>query len=316
VIDVAVGSEHAGWTVTGPSPEGARRWPVEREGKTGTLALFPFHGTQGEANRAHAERVAAWRDVSHELLEHVDTERAGDDGLFVVQPGLERLQEGPLGPDDALTAVDRVAGALRAFHDRGLAHGEVEPWSIVRRPDGPALLPPGLRGPPAGVEALGLKTDPRWAAPEVLDGQAPTPASDVFQLGLLLFRLSTGQPPVAAAEPVEAFVARAAAPVPDLQAVKPDLPPQLKALYQCLVADLDVRPKDAAEAQALLNQVAKKKAPSLPERKVARIAPIKIGAPVVALLLLLGACAILWEAVSGRFAPTSPVEGYQLEPPR
>lgn len=306
----APGTVHGGWRVTSPAEGGALRWTVERDGRSATLTLFPYAGPKAALHRAIGARHAAWRPLDHEALERVDT-GALDAGAYAVVPSFERYGEAPLEPADALRVLERVARALEVFHQRKLAHGEVDAWSVVKRDGEAALLPPGLRPPPPGLETLELQADPRYAAPEVLDGRAPTPEADVCSLGLLLFRLVTGQVPAAGADPGEVLVARGGD-VPALRTLRPELPPPVLALYECLTAPRDLRPVGATAALAAIQKAARGSAPEVPRRDLTVPRPARVAGPLFLLLILIAVGGALATALHTRLTIGSPTEGFQL----
>ncbi|MCO5172042.1 MAG: hypothetical protein M9894_37565 [Planctomycetes bacterium] len=307
----AQGTVHGGWRVVGPAPDGAaHRWPVERDGRSATLTYFPLQGPRASLHRAIAERHAAWRRLDHEGLQRVDT-GVVDGCPYVVLPAFERLGDGPLPVAEALAAIERAAEALTAFHGKGLVHGEVDPWSLVKRDGQVALLPPGLRSPPPGLEALGLQADPRYAAPEVLDGQPPTSEADVCALGLVLLRLVSGKAPASGADPCEVLLARGALTAPDLAKACPEAPPAVVALYRCLTAPRGLRPADAAAALALVRQAARGSAPHVPSRAARPPRPVTVGGPLIVLLVMLAIGYGLWAALETRLALVeSPFAGF------
>ncbi len=89
---------------------------------------------------------------------------------------------------DAAGVLGQVAGALRAAHDGGVVHGAIGPEQVALDADGNAYLAGlGLRAAATAAHAVGPTT-----APEVIDGSPPTPASDVYALGVVVAQCLTG----------------------------------------------------------------------------------------------------------------------------
>jgi serine/threonine-protein kinase len=96
----------------------------------------------------------------------------------------------------------RVAGALAHAHRNLVIHRDIKPSNILVTTDGhPKLLDFGIaklvgeeRFRQVTAQRLGPMT-PAWAAPEQFRGQAVTVATDVYQFGMLLYRLITGRMP-------------------------------------------------------------------------------------------------------------------------
>jgi len=106
-------------------------------------------------------------------------------------------REGPLAVGDVLHVGVRIAGALAAAHRMGILHRDVKPQNIlVSRYGEPALADFGIATLADLVEAT-ARSDaltPYHAAPEILEGRPPTPASDVYSLGSTLYQLLAGRP--------------------------------------------------------------------------------------------------------------------------
>jgi len=107
-----------------------------------------------------------------------------------------------LGVDDRLRLVRTVAAAVQHAHAMLLVHRDIKPGNImisktseVKLLDFGIAKPIGLH-PDAGGEPL-TRTDirpmtPEYASPEQIRGGPATTASDVYQIGLLLYELLTG----------------------------------------------------------------------------------------------------------------------------
>ena len=110
-----------------------------------------------------------------------------------------------------------------------------------------------LPGAPAAAGGEFWAT-PEYAAPELIRGTTENdPRSDLYSLGATLFELLIGRPPYAGATPRQTLQMHLNAPLPDAQALRPDLHPRTVALLRSLLAKDPVqRPRSAAEVSAVL----------------------------------------------------------------
>lgn len=112
---------------------------------------------------------------------------------------------------ERLALFVQIAHAVAAAHGAGVLHKDLKPANVLARDSatGPQvqlvdfgssrLLDPG-RLTELGVTAMGLTLTgerswsgtPLYLAPELIAGQSPTAASDVFALGLILYQLLVG----------------------------------------------------------------------------------------------------------------------------
>jgi serine/threonine-protein kinase len=111
------------------------------------------------------------------------------------------LADNPVLPlDQALEIVEQVASALEEAHRGGVVHRDVKPANVFL--DGRVRVKVGdfgvarLLGSELTQTGVGLGT-PGYAAPEVVRGGIADARSDVFALGVLAYRLVTGQRPFA-----------------------------------------------------------------------------------------------------------------------
>ncbi|MGA5427161.1 serine/threonine-protein kinase [Streptomyces koyangensis] len=191
----------------------------------------------------------------------------------------DRLQRGPLLPQEAAALGRQILAALRSAHAAGIHHRDVKPANILLRTD------PGVPGPPSavltdfGIAALQGSTaltatgdligSPEYIAPERVRGLDDHPASDLWSLGLVLYVAVEGHSPLRRATTLATLAAVLDEPVPPPVRSGP-LAAVLGAL---LVRDPEARP-DAATLDRLLTEAASGSAPSWAEPTVSGPRPV------------------------------------------
>lgn len=124
------------------------------------------------------------------------------------------------GRDRALAIqVELLAQMLRALvylHLQGIVHRDVKPANVVVVRDAVKVLDFGLslQRSAAGETAGDVSGTLGWIAPELLDGAAATPESDLFAAGLVAYELFTGRPAFPDEAPFEAQLALAEVALP------------------------------------------------------------------------------------------------------
>jgi serine/threonine protein kinase len=144
----------------------------------------------------------------------------------------------------------QLAQGLKAFHEKGLAGLDLRPQFItvdtVGIMDRVQIDDIGLR---AFLNALGYANyagnqrnddigylDPRYSAPESIQGGAIGSESDVYQLGLLLFTLITGRLPFVGRNPAETGVMQTNNPVPPMNKFNHQVPAILQQIVERAMA--------------------------------------------------------------------------------
>jgi serine/threonine-protein kinase len=191
-----------------------------------------------------------------EALVCVAAERVKGDNLHTY------LRQRRLALREALAIAVQVARGLAALHDRGVVHGDLRPSRVLLARQGPDdaagvvlcdvgvnnLLLDAVRDSPALLEIFG----PDFVAPEQIEGEATTSATDVYAFGHVLYRMLTGAAPFRAESMRELLIAQlAGAPLALAERGAHDVPAPLeKLVFRCLAK----RPKDRyADGQALLD---------------------------------------------------------------
>lgn len=149
----------------------------------------------------------------------------------------------------ALHLLEQVSQALAFSHQRGAVHQALNPLNILLKGEEVRVANFAFPGEDGGqVRTLELKA---YDAPEVIYGDAPTAASNVFSLGVLSFRLVAGSLPYALTFD-EPFPYRMEALPADLDEIP--LPLQ-NLLLRCLAVDPEERFPDVATFLAQLRQL-------------------------------------------------------------
>jgi len=141
----------------------------------------------------------------------------------------DRIKSGPITLDEASIIITRIALALDEAHGRGMIHRDLKPGNIMFDDRGDAYLSD------FGIVKLAESTDtytgsgivgtPAYISPEQVHGdQVLDGRSDIYSLGIILFQMLTGRAPYLADTPGKMMMAHVMEPVPNILAVKSDLP--------------------------------------------------------------------------------------------
>jgi serine/threonine protein kinase/tetratricopeptide (TPR) repeat protein len=110
--------------------------------------------------------------------------------------------DGSLPLRERLALFAAICQAVQYAHDRGIVHRDLKPSNILVTADGTVkLLDFGIAKLVAADETGGLTRTgvrlltPEYASPEQIRGESVTPATDVYALGVLLYRLAAGRSP-------------------------------------------------------------------------------------------------------------------------
>lgn len=149
-------------------------------------------------------------------------------------------QRGRLSIDEALSIALQVAGGVGHAHKAGIIHCDIKPQNVLVTQDGRtkvadfgiarALSESGL------TESETVWGSPHYFSPEQAAGDPPSPASDVYSVGVVMYEMLSGEPPFQAESPAAlALMHMREEPVP-LAARNPQVPPQLEWIIHTVMA--------------------------------------------------------------------------------
>ncbi len=168
-----------------------------------------FHGPYGTHRFRQERQILA--DLDHPAIARLLDGGSVHGSPFLVmelvdgRPITDHCVAGGLSLEQRLELFLEVLDAVRYAHRRLIVHRDLKPGNILVRTDGrPKLLDFGISklldpqahlpgGEPTRSDLL-LMT-PSYASPEQLRGQAVTTASDVYSLGVVLYRMLTDRRP-------------------------------------------------------------------------------------------------------------------------
>ena len=199
---------------------------------------------------------------------------------------------------EGLAIAAKLAKGIAALHRAGVIHRDIKPDNVILQPGG------GLKLIDLGVARLPNMEDfptsavpgtPSFMAPELFDGHRADEKTDIYALGVTLFRLFTGAYPYGE---FEAFSRpRFNRPPASVAELRPDLPSWLDQVLLRLVA---IRPADrfddVLECIFALEHGELHAAPGAPRRRpLIERDPLRFWQTVSALLALAVLLMALWR---------------------
>ncbi|MEJ2305271.1 MAG: protein kinase, partial [Anaerolineales bacterium] len=151
------------------------------------------------------------------------------------------LEQGPLDLEAVLTLIDQLAAALGAAHREGIVHRDIKPGNILLDKAGNYYLSDfgiakDISVDPQASSTGGIKGSPFYMSPEQLLGGQVTPRSDIYCLGLVLYRSLTGQHPYAGHSIAGLIERQLHEPLPLVTGVRPEIPEEVDQVLRVATA--------------------------------------------------------------------------------
>jgi serine/threonine-protein kinase len=220
--------------------------------------LKPEFAQDGELRTAIHREARAAAKLSHPSIASVYDFGETTQGLaFVVMelvsgaPFAARLHDGAVPWPEAVSVCGRVAVAMAEAHAQGVVHRDIKPGNVMVAEDGVKVVDFGISAVIGEADGGQLLGTPAYMAPERITGGRVDCATDVYALGLMLYRALAGELPWPAATASQVLLAHATGAAANLRR-PPDVPDEImNACQACLAKDPADRPTMADLAQIL-----------------------------------------------------------------
>lgn len=204
--------------------------------------------TDPEFRERFKQEARAAANLSHPNIVTVHDFGLDEDQLFIVMenvPGtdLKTLlqQRGKFATGDTVALMMQACAGLGYAHRSGLVHCDVKPQNMLISPEMQLkVVDFGISRALASIspeESIDVVWgSPLYFSPEQAAGSAPSPASDVYSLGVMMFEMLCGQPPFTASTAEELSRLHREARPPAMRSMYPAIPHGLETIVQKALA--------------------------------------------------------------------------------
>ena len=235
--------------------------------------IHPHLSDNPEFVRRFEEEAAAVARLRHpNIIQIHDFDHQGDLYYIVFEyiPGetlQERLEQLSTNGErmflaETLRIMTSMGDALAYAHEQGLVHRDIKPANIMLNKREEAILMDFGIAKISGADhhtATGMVLGTaRYMSPEQVMGEQIDARTDIYALGITLFEMVNGRPPFESDSVAALMMMHVNEPVPDMQKLRPDVPPTLVTVIdKALAKDREDRYQTAAAFRSDLQQVSK-----------------------------------------------------------
>lgn len=200
-----------------------------------------FSGDPDFRERFRQEAKAA-ANLTHPNIVTIHDFGLDSNRLFIVMeyvPGMHLKgilqRHGRLPIEEAISLMVQACAGVGYAHRAGLVHCDIKPHNMLITPDKRLKVTDfGIARALASIQPE-EKSDivwgsPQYFSPEQAGGGPPSPASDVYSLGIILYELMTGRLPFIADSPTELARMHRDEPPPSPRALNPSISPALEQI--------------------------------------------------------------------------------------
>jgi protein kinase-like protein len=149
--------------------------------------------------------------------------------------------QGPFSAKEAVIIALDICGAVAAIHRAGLVHRDIKAQNVMREYGGRHVLMDlgaSVDASRDDVHVTSLAGTPLYMAPELFEGAPASISSDIYAMGVLLYRLVTADFPVHADTLGDVRRAHLAGGLRPLRDVRGDLPAAfIEVVERCIASD-------------------------------------------------------------------------------
>lgn len=135
---------------------------------------------------------------------------------------------GPLVNEEAVDIMKQLCSAISEAHSRGIIHRDIKPQNVIVKADGSIkILDFGIataKGSMQLTQANNVMGSVHYLAPELAKGEAASPQSDIYALGIVLYEMLAGDVPFKADQAVQIALKHMREPMPDVRLINASVP--------------------------------------------------------------------------------------------
>jgi len=195
-----------------------------------------LHEARAAANLAHPNIVTV-HDFGEDsgryymVMEYIE----GENLKAIIRNGA------PFSVDRALDFTTQICAGVGYAHRAGLVHCDIKPQNVLVTPEGKVKVTDfGIARALISIKPNEQNDvvwgSPQYFSPEQAAGEAPTPASDVYAIGIIMYEMLTGRLPFQAENPQALAMMHLRDEPPPLSLYNPAVPEAIERIVRKVLA--------------------------------------------------------------------------------